>query len=119
MGRTLALVYGVASYVAFLASFLYAIGFVRNLLVPQAIDTCVGGPLLPALTVDVLLLGLFAIPHSGMARQRFKRWWTKIIPPAVERSTYVLVSSLLLGLLFWQWRPVPGVVWEATRPPAR
>jgi len=87
MGRAVALAYGVASYLVFLAAFLYAIGFVGNLPVPKSIDTGVSEPLPIAFAIDVILLGLFAIPHSIMARQWFKRWWTQTIPPAVERST--------------------------------
>ncbi|MGA2699710.1 MAG: methanethiol S-methyltransferase [Isosphaeraceae bacterium] len=109
MNRILALAYGLLSYLVFLASFLYAIGFVGNLLVPKSIDSGVSGP--PAIA--------FAVPHSVMARQWFKRWWTQIIPLAVERSTYVLVSSLLLGLLFWRWRPLPPVIWHLTNPVGR
>ena len=119
MGRVLILAGGVASYLVFLASFLYAIGFVGNLFVPKSIDSGVTGPLSVACAVDVLLLGLFAIPHSVMARQGFKKWWTRFIPAALERSTYVLVSSLLLGVLFWQWRPIPSVFWQTTSPAAR
>jgi protein-S-isoprenylcysteine O-methyltransferase Ste14 len=119
MNRILALAYGLLSYLVFLASFLYAIGFVGNLLVPKSIDSGVSGPPAIAFAVDVLLLGLFAVPHSVMARQWFKRWWTQIIPLAVERSTYVLVSSLLLGLLFWQWLPIPSVLWDMTNPKVR
>jgi len=119
MNRILALAYGLLSYLVFLASFLYAIGFVGNLLVPKSIDSGVSGPPAIAFAADVLLLGLFAVPHSVMARQWFKRRWTQIIPLAVERSTYVLVSSLLLGLLFWQWRPIPAVVWHFENPVGR
>src|SRR5262245_44908415 len=112
MSRILAIVYGLASYLLFLASFLYAVGFVGDLLVPKSIDS---GPVdsLPAsVPVDTLLLLLFAVQHSVMARPAFKRWWTRFVPPPVERSTYVLVSSLTLGLLFWQWRPIPSVLWH-------
>ncbi|HKI18493.1 MAG TPA: hypothetical protein VKA15_11465 [Isosphaeraceae bacterium] len=119
MNRILALAYGLLSYLVFLASFLYAIGFVGNLLVPKSIDSGVSGPPAIAFAADVLLLGLFAVPHSVMARQWFKRRWTQIIPLAVERSTYVLVSSLLLGLLFWQWLPIPSVLWDVTNPKGR
>lgn len=120
MSRILALVYGVASYLAFLAAFLYAVGFVGNLVVPKSIDS--GPQDLPpvaAALVDTLLLLLFAVPHSVMARPAFKRWWTQFVPPPVERSTFVLVSSLTLGLLFWQWRPIPTVVWHVTNPVGR
>lgn len=110
--RTLAPAYGLASYLVFLASFLYAVGFVGNLLVPKSIDSVPSDSLPAAPLVDTLLLLLFAVPHSVMARPAFKTWWTRFVPPSVERSTYVLVSSLLLGLLFWQWRPIPAVVWH-------
>ena len=108
MSRVLALAYGVASYLAFLAAFLYAVGFVGNLLVPKSIDSGPIGSLPASALIDTLLLLLFAVPHSVMARPAFKRWWTRFVPPPVERSTYVLVSSLALGLLFWQWRPMPA-----------
>jgi len=119
MSRILALAYGVVSYLAFLAAFLYAVGFVGNLLVPKSIDSGPTGSLPVAALIDILLLLLFAVPHSVMARPAFKKWWTRFIPAAVERSTYVLVSSLALGLLFWQWQPIPAVVWHVAIPVGR
>jgi protein-S-isoprenylcysteine O-methyltransferase Ste14 len=119
MSRTLALAYGVASYLVFQAVFLYAVGFVGNILVPRSIDSGPGGPPWSAALVDVPLFLLFAVPHSVMARPAFKRWWTRFVPAPVERSTYVLVSSLTFALLFWQWRSIPGLVWDVTSPAGR
>jgi methanethiol S-methyltransferase len=110
--RLLILVYAIMSYAVFLVSFLWAVGFVGNYLVTKSID--VGGRtnLSGAIVVDLLLLGLFAIQHSVMARPAFKQWWAKLFPVACQRSTYVLLSSLILLLLFWQWRPIPMPIWQ-------
>jgi methanethiol S-methyltransferase len=116
VGRLLALVYGFVSYAIFLGGFLYAIGFVSGLAAPKTIDT---GPVVPmpqALVVNLVLMSVFAIQHSVMARRQFKQWWTQFVPKPVERSTYVLFASLALVLLFWQWRPIPAVIWEITDP---
>jgi len=116
MGPFIAFLYGIASYVVFFVTFLYAIGFVTGIVVPKTIDTGVLVPTSEALTVNLLLMSVFAIQHSVMARRQFKQWWTKFVPKSVERSTYVLFSSLALILLCAMWRPMPTVIWRLDDP---
>ena len=116
MNRVTGLLYGVISYAIFFATFLYAIGFVGNILVPKGIDSIPNVPLTQALLINLGLLGLFAVQHSVMARPAFKRWITRWIPESMERSTYTLVSSLLMIAMFWLWEPMGGVVWNIEHP---
>lgn len=116
MKRTLVLLYGIASYAVFFATFLYAFGFVGNLFVPKSMDSAATLPFGEALLVNLGLLALFAVQHSVMARPAFKRWWTRFVPEPAERSTYTLFSSLALIALFMFWQPMGGVVWHVTEP---
>jgi len=112
MTRFLFAVYGLLAYLFFFATFLYAVAFVANIPGLKTLDTGASGPLAEAIAIDLLLLGLFAVQHSVMARPAFKRWWTRIVPPALERSTYVLFASAALALLFWQWQPLGEPLWH-------
>jgi protein-S-isoprenylcysteine O-methyltransferase Ste14 len=112
MQKLITILYGAIAYLVFLVAFLYAIGFVGNFIVPKAIDNGIVTSFTEALLINVVLLSLFAIQHSVMARPAFKKWICQFISPAIERSTYVLLSSLVLLLMYWQWRPIPTIVWE-------
>ena len=116
VSRFVAFLYGLVAYAVFFAAFLYAIGFVGGLVVPKTIDTGATVSMSEALIVNLLLLSVFAVQHSVMARQQFKQWWTQYVPKSVERSTYVLFASLALALLLWQWRPIPTVLWQVADP---
>jgi protein-S-isoprenylcysteine O-methyltransferase Ste14 len=119
MKRIAVFAFGIVSYAVFFGVFLYAIGFVGNLFVPKSMDSAPQVPLLSALLANVALLGVFGLQHSVMARPAFKRWLTRWIPQPMERSTYVLMASLALALLFWGWQPMGGMVWDIQDPAAR
>ena len=112
MKKSINILYGILAYVLFLIAFLYAIGFVGNIIVPKTIDSGVEPTLLKAILTNVILLSVFALQHSIMARPAFKKWFTTIISPAMERSTYILLSSLALLLIYWQWQPITTIVWK-------
>jgi protein-S-isoprenylcysteine O-methyltransferase Ste14 len=119
MKRWTFFVYGAACHALFFAVYAYFCGFTGNLLVPKSIDTPTGTPLAAAITIDVLLLLAFSLPHTVMARPEFKRVWTRVVPEPIERSTYVLVSCLLLVLAMWQWKSIDAVVWNVQHPAGR
>ena len=112
MTRYLTICYGAVAYLLFLGSFLYAIGFVGDIWVPRTVDHGLSASAGVAVLIDVLLLGVFAVQHSVMARPSFKTWWTRFVPAPIERSTYVALSSGALFLLYWQWRTLPAVIWD-------
>ena len=114
--KFIAFLYGIAAYLVFFVTIVYAIGFVMGLVVPKTIDSGPDTPTVEAVIINLLLMTLFAVQHSVMARQRFKAWWTQFVPKPVERSTYVLFASLSLLLLFWQWRPLSSIVWDVASP---
>lgn len=116
IARITAFLYGLVAYLVFFGTFLYAVGFVSGLVVPKTIDAGMVAPIAQALIVNILLMSLFAVQHSVMARRQFKEWWTQYVPKSIERSTYVLLASIALILLVWQWRPMPTVLWQIDDP---
>jgi methanethiol S-methyltransferase len=118
MGRIAAFLFGTVAYLVFFGTICYAVGFVAGMVVPKGIDDGTVVPTVAALIINLVLLSLFAVQHSVMARKPFKRWWTQFVPHSIERSVYVLLASLTLILLFWQWRPMPEIVWQVADPTA-
>lgn len=118
MRKMLSLIYGVAVYLLFLGVFVYLIGFVGDLIVPKSIGSGASSGLSAAVAINVGLLALFAVQHSVMARSWFKRWWTRIVPDHLERSTYVLLASIVLAMVMWGWQPISTVVWSVEGPVA-
>jgi protein-S-isoprenylcysteine O-methyltransferase Ste14 len=116
MAGLVAVLYGIFAYGVALLALLYLVGFTGNLIVPKTVDSGATEPLLQSIVIDVLLIVLFAIQHSVMARQGFKRWWTRMVPPSIERSTYLLATSLVLLVLYWQWQPIPAPIWTVHHP---
>jgi len=119
MGRIIVFIYGLIAYLAFFGTILYAIGFTENMVVPKGIDDGTIVSMGQAILINVLMLGVFGIQHSIMARPAFKDWWTKIIPKPAERSTFVLITSIILCVMFWQWRPMTTVIWDLEAPALR
>ncbi len=116
MGRIISFLYGVLAHLGFLVVFLYLIGFLGNFVVPKSIDSGQAGPVAQAMLINVILIAIFGIQHSVMARPGFKQWWTRFVPQHIERSTYVMISNLLVALLIWQWQPMVGVIWNVEHP---
>jgi protein-S-isoprenylcysteine O-methyltransferase Ste14 len=116
LGGMLAIFYGACAYLAFVAVFLYTVAFLGGLPVPKTIDSGPAGPVMQSFVIDALLLAVFAVQHSVMARPAFKRWWTHVVPEAIERSTYVLFASLAVALLLWQWQPIEQPIWTVAHP---
>jgi methanethiol S-methyltransferase len=119
MKRYLTIGYGAAAYLLFVVAFLYAIGFVGNLVVPRSVDHGITASIGEAVVVNLALLSLFGVQHSVMARPGFKRWWTRIVPTPIERSTYVMFANGVLLVLYWQWRTMPAVIWDVREPAGR
>ena len=119
MGKLVAFLYGIVAYLVFAVVIVYSLGFVSGLVVPKTIDSGSAGPLVESIVINLVLMTIFALQHSVMARPQFKKWWTRFVPEPMERSTYVMFSNLALILLFWQWRPMGGAIWDVQDPVGR